>query len=399
MTISLWGGAIAVVAFNVVAYFLEIGLLSRIYRLVPELAHKEKRDEPETESKSKSAVEQLEVAEKDIKKEIESKKGCLAKMTKSYRTLIRGWKTYRKQKAFRAGLGMSLLYMTVLAFGGIFNGYLVTQGMKFWEISLFQGAAAAMALLGTFVYPRLRRRVGVTRTGLLALAFQFSCLLVCAASIFLPGNSLAEVNNYDSQCGGTNEATCTKNSTNSTNFNYTTPSTFPTLTSLNFSSTLSTTSFNFSSTTSYNYSTVAPTMNSSDLCVNKTTPDRGNPYSPSMIALLVGLVPSRFGLWMFDLALMQIYQETVSANDRGIVGGVQWVLNYNFDMLRFVLVTGLSKPSQFPYLMLISVALVGLGFALYSTYAKSVRGHLFHCSISCFFVNPDKREEEKTVWL
>lgn len=39
--------------------------------------------------------------------------------------------------------------------------------------------------------------------------------------------------------------------------------------------------------------------------------------------LIAGVITSRFGLWLFDLSVSQIMQETVPEHERGVVGGVQ----------------------------------------------------------------------------
>ena len=43
-------------------------------------------------------------------------------------------------------------------------------------------------MAGSFVYPHLRSRVGLQRTGLIALFAEISCLSLSVASIWLPGS-------------------------------------------------------------------------------------------------------------------------------------------------------------------------------------------------------------------
>lgn len=82
---------------------------------------------------------------------------------------------------------------------------------------------------------------------------------------------------------------------------------------------------------------------------------------------------------MFNCAVTQIYQETVPIKDRGVVGGVQWVLNYAFDMTRCALVTAFPQPGQFSYLILASVSVTFVAFISYAGYLKKLRGHLCPC--------------------
>jgi iron-regulated transporter 1 len=50
------------------------------------------------------------------------------------------------------------------------------------------GVAAIFGMLGTFIYPALRRRVGLVRTGLMALSAQLTCLSLCVVSVWMPGS-------------------------------------------------------------------------------------------------------------------------------------------------------------------------------------------------------------------
>ena len=284
--------------------------------------------------------------------ETTEQRSFFSKLTGSCSTLVRGWKTFYHQKAFMSGMAMAILYMTVLAFGGLFNAYLVTQGMKYWQISVYQGLAAGMAILGTAIYPTLRRRIGLTRTGMFAMLIQIGCLLVCAASVFMPGSSRVEHLKHTSSCRVANATVCVET--------------------------------NVTASTLVNVSAAPPILNATTIIEcenfpNVTTRRNNDPYTPSMIALIAGLVPSRAGLWMFDCAVMQIYQETVSTKDRGIVGGVQWVINYNFDMIRCALVTAFPQPGQFGYLILASVSVAIVALMFYAVYAKKIRGHLLPC--------------------
>ena len=51
-----------------------------------------------------------------------------------------------------------------------------------------RGAAAGMGIVGTILYPILRRNIGLQRTGLYALTAQISCLILCVISVFAPGS-------------------------------------------------------------------------------------------------------------------------------------------------------------------------------------------------------------------
>jgi len=50
------------------------------------------------------------------------------------------------------------------------------------------GLAGATGILGTFLFTRLRRCLGLERTGLIAFSAQLSCLTLAVVSIWTPGS-------------------------------------------------------------------------------------------------------------------------------------------------------------------------------------------------------------------
>ncbi len=52
-----------------------------------------------------------------------------------------------------------------------------------------------------------------------------------------------------------------------------------------------------------------------------------------MSVLLAGMIVFRFPLWVSDISVTQIMQQTVEVQNRGTVGGVQSGLNYGMDMV------------------------------------------------------------------
>lgn len=102
-------------------------------------------------------------------------------------------------------------------------------------------------------------------------------------------------------------------------------------------------------------------------------------FSYASISLLIaGIVISRFGLWLSDLCITQLQQETVPEEERGIVGAMQKAFNSVLDMSMYVFVIALPKPEQFGIMAIMSVAAVGIGGVLYARFAHKSRGHLFH---------------------
>ena len=67
-------------------------------------------------------------------------------------------------------------------------GFVYSQGLSEDLIGGLRGAAAGMGIVGTIIYPILRRNVGLQRTGLYALTAQIFCLVLCVISVFAPGS-------------------------------------------------------------------------------------------------------------------------------------------------------------------------------------------------------------------
>lgn len=106
----------------------------------------------------------------------------------------------------------------------------------------------------------------------------------------------------------------------------------------------------------------------------------------SSALLMGGVAASRFGLWMFDLAVLQLMQESVPESERGTVGGVQNSVQSFFEMLSFVVGMLLPNPEDFDKLVFLSYGAVTMALLLYTIQVYRVRGHLIHmdCLFRCF---------------
>lgn len=273
--------------------------------------------------------------------------------------LYRGWRTYMGYSVALAGIALACLYMTVLGFDNITVAYATTQGVSESILGILMGASAVLGILGTFGYPALRRRFGLVRTGLFALSCQVSCLVLCVVSVWMPGSPFDPLYYIRpppeiTVCSNITSYNFTNGQIeNSTNSNIPTPSTSPPF-------------------------IITGTVNGTNVTGCNVEASKG-PDSYLSIGLLIGgIVLSRFGLWVADLTITQLFMEVVAEKERGIVSGVQSSLNKIMDVLKFVLVVTFPDIPTFGYLIIISFCFICLGWLFYAIFLRRARGHFFH---------------------
>lgn len=83
------------------------------------------------------------------------------------------------------------------------------------------------------------------------------------------------------------------------------------------------------------------------------------------IIFIGGLILSRIGLWVFDIAVTQLMQLHIPAPIRGLVGGVQQSLNAFFTVLIYTVGLFISDPENFIYFALFSFGGVALAAIFY----------------------------------
>lgn len=89
---------------------------------------------------------------------------------------IAPWQDYMISKVFLPSFSLSLLYLTVLSFGGTMVTYLLHSGFNPLEISCMRIGSVAAEISGTWTAPLIMRRIGPIRSGLWFLNWQFCCV-------------------------------------------------------------------------------------------------------------------------------------------------------------------------------------------------------------------------------
>ena len=305
-------------------------------------------------------------------------------------TFKEGWKIYIRQDIALVGFSMASIYLTVLGFSGVTSAYFLTQGLRQDLIGLFQGVGAIFGVVGTIIYPFLRKRVGTVRSGLFGISTQLMVLSLCVVGVFLPSNRMTSSSDhyYAPECPVQMIGT-PKIRPNST--------TLPALLPSSIQPTPCVTGTIAAATTAHHsmvhglVPTPFPCENSSfdtdfeDPPASGFVPNSVTMATPTedtstigLYVLIVGVVVCRIGLWMYDLAVQQLVQENVIEEERGVVSGVMNAMNSVNDMLHYGLVIVAPRPENFNILTVISFLMVALGWVLYALYVRKSRGHFTH---------------------
>ncbi|XP_069716948.1 ferroportin [Phaenicophaeus curvirostris] len=350
--------------WNLMSMCVEYLLLWKVYQKTPTLALKSAKVEEselkqlnvkkETDVKPSEGVQLI--VEKDVtgfEPQQEKEISCTARIAEPFTTFRDGWVAYYNQPVFLAGMGLAFLYMTVLGFDCITTGYAYTQGLSGSLLSLLMGASAVTGIMGTVAFTWLRRKCGLVRTGLISGVAQFSCLVLCAISVFMPGSPM--------------DLTVSPFADISARLFESEP--LPTIASPEDKSEMV-------------FATGMPSLFNGSTIPANSDPEMSPEPVPliSVSFLFAGVIAARVGLWSFDLTVTQLLQENVVESERGIINGVQNSMNYLLDLLHFIMVILAPNPESFGLLVLISVSFVAMGHTMYFRFAqKSLGKQLFVC--------------------
>ncbi|CAO3628735.1 unnamed protein product [Cunninghamella blakesleeana] len=184
--------------WNVISYLIEYQLLYKVYLTYPELD-----DARDTTPLLSDQLLQEEVIGDTIMDNHNNNNN-----TSNYTNLSNHqqqqeersftWKDYIHHRAFLPSLSISLLYLTVLSFGGIMVSYLKLIGYDDITLGILRAVAGICGIASTALFPLLHHKIGIIRTGHWALWFEVITLLPVIVSFKLipPSSSTSWVYSY-----------------------------------------------------------------------------------------------------------------------------------------------------------------------------------------------------------
>ncbi|CAO3646608.1 unnamed protein product [Cunninghamella echinulata] len=158
--------------WNIVSYLMEYQLLWKVYQDHPDLDDAREHTPLLSTTTNHQQHEQEEGGR--LMEEIEN---------------VVTWNDYVHHRAFLPSLSMSLLYLTVLSFGGIMVSYLKLIGYDDMPLGILRAAAGISGMASTFIFPYLREKIGIIRIGHWALWFEVFCLLPVVVSFKLSASN------------------------------------------------------------------------------------------------------------------------------------------------------------------------------------------------------------------
>ena len=313
--VSTYASIIFICMWDLFSFFAEYFLLLKVYKDIPELRFKNNNDEESVSLLGKDSSMETEGRFVEVKSGFD--------VVGRLKSFIQGWHVYYKQDVFLAGLTLAMLYLTCLGFNAITTGYASSQGLTALSVSLCYAAGSLVGIFGTFLFPYMRLKLGVLKTGAIGSFSQLIMLMLCVVAIWAPGSpSLLKSANWYSQ----NNASVFSGNSKLNNNTLTTQAPLP---------------------KGFNYT--------------------------SIVLVMVGIILSRTGIWLLDLSVTQLQQENIPEHERGIVGGVQYALNEFFDLSHFIITIFLPRPNEFGYLTLISFGAITTSAIIFQIFVYRFR--------------------------
>ncbi|XP_063714689.1 solute carrier family 40 member 1-like isoform X2 [Symsagittifera roscoffensis] len=331
--------ALFIAVWNVVSALLEYSILVHVYTLEPALSVKANsagsnenvqklQQEPENAEMTSLTKERENIdngPSHPLNKGSSFGKTTCSKFLFFFLTFRDGFKIYNSYTVKYAGFALALLFLTVLNFNAVTNGYMLLQGLSEGYLSLTMAASSCMGVVGTIIFPFLKNRLGLIRTTMVGSIIQITCVSISVASFFLPGSTWHVLSSGNS---GTAAEPPTETGTGI----------------FNGSKNATTEGIEAGSDDDHNYM--------------------------SVIVFAIGIIFSRAGLWTFDLGVTQMIQESVDTSECGRFNSFQKALQSSFDLIYLTLVIALPRSDTYAWLGFVSYSAVIAAFFVLVYYLR-----------------------------
>ncbi|KAJ9185438.1 hypothetical protein P3X46_005076 [Hevea brasiliensis] len=193
--VSVKASAMTLAVWNTLAVWMEYWLFISVYKGIPALGESSQRkvlrslhsDHEEGASLSSQKVSLLSQNEESSAMEDKGWRRNLSEWI-SKAPFIGAWSVYLQQDVVLPGVALALLYFTVLSFGTLMTATLEWEGIPAVVIGIARGVSALIGIGATLAYPILQSHIHTLRAGLWSIWSQWSCLLLCVASIWVQNN-------------------------------------------------------------------------------------------------------------------------------------------------------------------------------------------------------------------
>lgn len=168
MTFGPSVGVIIIAMWNTLSLMVEYQLVFQTYKAYPKLA-----------SKNEDYVENQQSDDEQTPLIDNAQANSNAAPEEQHVTLLE----FVRHKIFPASLAISLLYLTVLSFGGIMVSYLKMIGYTDYSLGLLRAVAGIAGVASTYILPHLSNKIGIIRSGIWALWFESATLVPVVISL------------------------------------------------------------------------------------------------------------------------------------------------------------------------------------------------------------------------
>jgi len=273
-----------------------------------------------------------------------------AKKSSSIIAWLKSWSKWSKSKIFIPGLALAVLFANVFQLSYIAQAYIATHCISDNLMGLVWMVAGIFGLLGTSLYEVTVKNHGLVWAGVVGALMHLFCVLGTIVGLFVPGSPYVVYREMNNQtCGA------------------------------HFTPGMNSTDFPFE-------------LDQNNFALSFKSECDPVPSLWSIGTLIVSCTLSRCGLWLFDLAVNQMFQEWVSEDKRGVISGAQNGMQNLFDCVHFGIVFVWPTQCHFGHAMILTALMMIGGYFFF--FAAVARGTFDKVEKE---EKPSSREDEAVI--